>query len=201
MCKLKNGNKLMWKSKKLLISLLMSALLLQGCAEALVVSSAAVMMSVHDRRSPSVLVTDQNIETVARRQLSKDRDLQKRARINVTSFNRNALVTGRVENKALKDRVIKTVKAISGVETVRDEIAVVAPAQLDPGTNDSLTTARVKTRLFTNDFDATRVKVVSEAGRVYLMGVVTRKEGDEAITLAGDVGGVQKVVDVFEYTD
>jgi osmotically-inducible protein OsmY len=191
----------MWQRTKITIPLLICVLLLQGCAEALVVGSAAVMMSVHDRRSTAVLVTDQNIETIARRQLSKDRDLQKKGHINVTSFNRNVLVTGRVENKTLRDRAIRTVEGISGVQTVRNEIAVVAPALVSADSGDSLTTAKVKTRLFTNDFDATRVKVVSDAGRVYLMGVVTRKEGDEAMTLAGDVGGVQKVVDVFEYMD
>ena len=64
-----------------------------------------------------------------------------------------------------------------------------------------MTTARVKAKLFASDFDATRVKIVSAGGEVFLMGLVTRDEAGQVMALANHVGGVDKVVDVFEYID
>ena len=175
--------------------------LLQGCAEAVVVGSAAAIVSIHDRRPTRVMVRDQNIEILARKALARDVSLADRAHLNVTSFNGVALVTGEVPSKALRARAVALVQAIPGVHKVRREIRVAPPASFGARTSESMTTARVKAKLFASDFDATRVKIVSAGGEVFLMGLVTRDEAGQGMALANHVGGVDKVVDVFEYID
>lgn len=175
--------------------------LLQGCAEAVVVGSAAAIVSIHDRRPTRVMVRDQNIEILARKALARDVSLADRAHLNVTSFNGVALVTGEVPSKALRARAVALVQAIPGVHKVRREIRVAPPASFGARTSESMTTARVKAKLFASDFDATRVKIVSAGGEVFLMGLVTRDEAGQVMALANHVGGVDKVVDVFEYID
>jgi len=186
---------------KLIVLAILVVPILQGCAEAVVIGSAAAIVSIHDRRPARVMVRDQNIEILARKALARDISLADRARLDVTSFNGVALITGEVSSKALRARAVGLVQAISGVHKVKQEIKISTPASLGSRTSGTMTTAKVKVKLFANDFDATRVKVVSAGGEVYLMGLVTRDEAGQVMTLANHVGGVEKVVDVFEYID
>ena len=71
--------------------------------------------------------------------------------------------------------------------------------------SDSLITAKVKTELLRitdlEGFNGTRVKVVTTNGTVYLMGLLTHQEADVVTEKARQVGGVQRVVKLFEYID
>ena len=175
--------------------------ILQGCAEAVVIGSAAAIVAIHDRRPARVMVRDQNIEILARKALARDISLADRARLDVTSFNGVALITGEVPSKALRARAVGLVQAISGVHKVKQEIKISTPPSFGSRTSETMTTAKVKAKLFASDFDATRVKIVSAGGKVYLMGLVTRDEAGQVMTLANHVSGVEKVVDAFEYID
>lgn len=190
-----------WSVKFRVVFLLAAVIALQGCAEAVVVSGMGGLVAMHDVRSTKTMFQDHYIEKEARRAIDHDPRLQKQADISVTSFNRRVLLTGQVQSKTLKTRAAKLVVSLDNVRGVENKLRVSAKPISDSWTGDSYTTARVKARLFFRDFDATRIKVVSELGHVYLMGLVTHAESDTVVAMVNDVDGIDSVTRVFEYVD
>jgi osmotically-inducible protein OsmY len=120
--------------------------------------------------------------------------------VNVTSYNRIALVTGEVPDERARAEVEKIVLAVPNVRGVTDDLQIAGPSSFGSRTNDSYLTTKVRGRLLdTQRVSPVHVKVVSEAGVVYLMGIVTDAEADEAVEIARTTGGVRKVVKAFEY--
>jgi osmotically-inducible protein OsmY len=184
-----------------LAAVLCAILLLQGCAEAVVVSGMSSLVAMHDARTTKGMFHDQVIEKSARRALSQDPQIKDRGDISVTSYNRTVLITGQVRTKALKARAAKLVAAIDDVQRVHNKV-LVSRAPVDSSwSKDSYITAKVKSRLFFRDFDATKVKVVSEMGDVYLLGLVTHAESDAVNTMVADISGAGTVTKMFEYVD
>lgn len=174
--------------------------LLQGCAAIVVGGAATGAAVIHDQRTTGTVIEDQAIELKAASAIYKDKELRSKTHINFTSYNNILLVTGEAPDEGLRDRIIEKVGNIEKVRHVYDEVAISAPSSLTSRSSDSLLTASVKTKLFTiRDFDATRIKVVSENGIVYLMGLVTQREGGIAAEVTRRVKGVRKVVKLFEY--
>ncbi|HSR62210.1 MAG TPA: BON domain-containing protein [Gammaproteobacteria bacterium] len=181
---------------------LMMILVLHGCAAAVVGTGATGVAVAHDRRTTGTVIEDQAIELKAIQAFYSDQQINAEAHINVTSYNTVVLVTGEAPTEELRDRIISIVRDIPKVSHVYNEITIAAPSSFVSRSSDSLITSKVKTRLLTlKDFDGTRVKVVTEKGVVYLMGLVTREEGDRATETARKAGGVQKVVKLFQYLD
>ena len=184
-----------------LCSLLAAAALAAGlsaCAP-LVVGGAVVgtMMAV-DRRTTGTQVEDEGIELRSANRLSEL--LGDRGHVNVTSFNRQVLLTGEVKDEAMKAAVEREVKAIDGVASVANELTIAGPATYTARANDSLITTKVKASLVDmKTISATSFKVITERGVVYLMGRVTQREGQVAADVARGVSGVNKVVKIFEY--
>ena len=135
----------------------------------------------HDRRQGSVLFTDEGIEIEADIERNKHKDLRADTHINVTSYNRVALLTGEAKTEQLRNKVVSLVRVISGVKLVHNEITIGPETSFSSRSNDSFITTKVKTALSEIDhipgFDATRVKVITENRAVYLMGLVHRTEG------------------------
>lgn len=178
-----------------------AALGLQGCAGLFVAGAATGASVAADPRSTKTLYEDQVIEVKATNRLYGDKTLKEQTHIGVTSIDHNVLLTGEARTEALRTRVASMVKGIEGVHYVVDEIAVAEPASLGSRTHDTWITAKVKSELLGDSgLAGLRVKVVTERSIVYLMGLVTRKEGREAADVAKRVGGVKQVVKVFEYT-
>ena len=125
--------------------------------------------------------------------------------VNITSYNGVVLLTGQAPTETLRQQAQDIVAATEKVRAVHNEMTIAAPNSLLTRSSDTLITAKVKTALFNikglDDFDPTRVKVVTEDGIVYLMGLVYHREGDAVTEEARKVGGVMKVVKVFEYLD
>jgi osmotically-inducible protein OsmY len=174
---------------------------IHGCA-ALAIGGAAAAggyMVGEDRRPVNVMTEDQTIESrIGKRVGSKHTD----AHINATSYNRLVLLTGEAPNEAAKTDIEAMAREVPGVKTVLNEIQIAGNASLPARANDSYVTSKVKARfLDARRFNPLHVKVVTEAGVVYLLGLVTRKEADDATELARTTSGVQKVVRVFEYRD
>jgi osmotically-inducible protein OsmY len=174
---------------------------LHGCA-AVVVGGAAVGASMAtDRRGVGVYVSDQEIETRAASKLS-DAFKDKPVRFDVTSFNRQVLILGQVPDEESKARATAIVKAVPEVHNVFNELAVSGLPSLTSITNDGTISSKVKSRLWGDDrTPGTKIKVKTEGGIVYLMGLVTRAEADAAAEIASTTGGVTKVVKLFEYID
>jgi osmotically-inducible protein OsmY len=181
---------------------ILSMLTLQGCA-ALAVTGAATGASVaYDRRTTGTVVEDEAIELKAAKAIFEDKALQDQAHLNVTSYNTRVLVTGETPTEELRARAIDIVRHIDKVTQVFNEITVAAPSSLMTRSSDSVITSKVKTKLLANEqISGINVKVVTENGVVYLMGIVARSESDLATDIARQTGGVQKVVKLFEYSD
>lgn len=188
-----------------LLTLIAALAGLQGCAEMVVGGAAAGATVAHDRRTTGTFVDDEIIELKAAGKLSDDKEISEQTHINVTSYNNIILLSGEVPNEALRSRAAALVRPIPKVRQVHNELVIAAPSSLLTRTSDGWITTKVKTKLFSiknmPGFDPSRVKVVSENGTVFLMGIVKRAEADAATDVARRVAGVQRVVKLFEYLD
>ena len=181
------------------LTLALSAVpLLQGCFPVVAAGAGAAAMVAIDRRQPEVVLGDQRIETVASTRLGER--FKDQAHINVTSFNYVVLITGESPTEQMKGEIEQLVREIPQVKSVVNELQISAPSSFGARSNDTYLTGKVKAGFVSADkFSPNDVKVVTEGGVVYLMGMVTRKEADDATEAARSTGGVRKVVRVFEY--
>jgi len=174
--------------------------LLQGCAAAVVAGGATGAAVAYDRRTTGTVIEDEGIELKAVKAFYSDKELNEQAHLNVISYNTVVLVTGEAPNEELRNRAVEIVRNLPKVTHVHNEIKIAAPSSMVSRSSDTLITTKVKTKLLTlKDFDGTRVKVVTENGIVYLMGLLTKEESDLATDAARQVSGVQKVVKLFQY--
>lgn len=184
-------------------AVLLASHLLSGCAPVVVGGAAATGAVVAtDQRTTGTLVEDQAIELKIKNAILSDKALNEQSHVNVTSFNTNVLLTGEASTEAARNKVIDIAKRTEKVSHVFNEIAIAAPSALLSRSSDTLLTTNVKTRMLANEnIKGNSIKVVTEAGVVYLMGLVSRHQGDLAAQLTSQVSGVQKVVKLFEYID
>jgi osmotically-inducible protein OsmY len=179
-----------------------TAVLAQACAPVIVAGGATAAVAATDRRSVGTQLDDQNIELTARRRVNHDDRLAAGVHVNFTCFNGTLLLTGETASAGQRDIVVSLVERLQGVKRVVNEIAVAEPTTLSSRSNDSWITSQVKTKLLADEkIPGRRVKVVTENGTVYLMGLVTQPEGELAAEAARTVGGIKRVVKLFEYTD
>jgi osmotically-inducible protein OsmY len=187
----------------LLIWLLLGSLL-SGCAAVVVGGVVAGVAITRDRRTTGTVVEDESIEIKAGDRLRSDAEIAAQAHINVTSYNLEVLLTGEAPTEELRARAGELVRGVEKVTRVYNEIVIAAPSAMSARSSDGWITTKVKTSLFdveVPDFDPSRVKVVTERGVVYLMGLVTRQEAEAATEVVRRVGGVQRVVRLFQYLD
>lgn len=183
-----------------LLAVLGLALQLQGCVEMAVVGAGAAAMAADDRRSVGAQTEDKDIDL--RGESRVDARFGDKVHINVTSYNRNVLLTGEAPDAAAKAAIEKIVRDLPNVRGIVNEIQIAGVSAYTARGNDSFLTSKVKARFIDGaKFGVNHVKVVTEGSVVYLLGLVTRKEADEAVEIARTTGGVQKVVRVFEYIE
>jgi osmotically-inducible protein OsmY len=178
---------------------LAAALWLAGCAPLVVGAGAASALSVsEDRRSSGAQLDDQSIEWRASSRIGER--FGSKVHVNITSYNRNVLLTGEVPDERMRGDVDNLVRSVPSVSGTTNELVVAEATSLGSRTTDSYITSKIKTRfLDAAQFNAMQVKVVTEGGVVYLMGIVTDKEANDAVEIARTTGGVRKVVKMFEY--
>ena len=150
-----------------------------------------------DRRSSGTQLEDQNIELKAANQIRLN--IGERAHINVTSYNRQALITGEVptaQDKALAEQMVK---GVDNVSSVLNELAVMGNTSFTERSNDTITSGRVKAAIFdAKDLSTNAFKIVTERGVVYVMGRVTAREAKRVTDVVTATPGVKKVVRVLE---
>ena len=178
---------------------LLCASALQGCVDAFIIGGVATgVILAADRRQPEVIFGDQRIEIVASNRISDT--LVGQGHANVTSYNYMVLLTGEVPSGQVKAEVEKVASEVPQVKTVINELQIAGASSMASRSNDSYITGKVKGNFLGADkFRSSSIKVVTEAGVVYLLGLVSREEADAATEIARGTGGVQKVVRVFEY--
>lgn len=177
-----------------------------GCVPVLMVGGTAATLSVaHDRRTAGSVVDDEIIELKANSELRQHEELNQDAHISVTSYNGAVLLTGQVATPEAQQLAEQTVRRIDKVKQVYNELAIGPPSSLTQRAYDTAITAKVKTALLRieglPDFDSTRVKVVTETNVVYLLGLLRPQEAEAVTSKARHVGGVQKVVTLYEYIE
>ena len=122
------------------------------------------------------------------------------SRIVVTSYNGIVLVTGQTPRAELKELAGKAANSVQSAKKVHNELQITQPTSGLVRSNDALLTTSIKTRMLSyNDVPASKVKVVTENGVVYLLGIISRAEAQRATSVVQDVNGVQKIVRLFEY--
>jgi osmotically-inducible protein OsmY len=168
---------------------------LGACAPLMVGGFVGSAMVVTDRRTSGTQLEDEGIEL---RSANRIREMVG-DRVNVTSYNRQVLLTGEVPNDRDRQYLAKLVSEVDNVRTVVNELAVMPASSLGDRSTDALITGKIKASMLdSKDIFASAYKVVTERGNVYLMGRVTQREANRATDIARTVGGVKKVVRVFE---
>ena len=179
----------------LLIATLAPAL--SGCFGAAVVGVGAGALMVADRRISETYLADEGIEIRAANRIGEK--FGSNTHVNVTSYNRMVLLTGEAPDATAKAEAEKVVAGVPNVKAVTNELQVAGASSLGGRSNDTYITSKVKARFIDyGKFSPHLVKVVTEAGTVYLLGLVTQREADDAVDIARTTSGVLKVVRVFE---
>jgi osmotically-inducible protein OsmY len=183
----------------LLVVVPIAVCVLAGCVAAVVGGAGTAVLIAEDRRTVGTVAEDSGIELKTSNRIG---DKFKGSHINITSYNRMVLLTGEVPDASTKTEIEKIARAVENVRGVYDEIAITGNAALSARGNDSYVTGKVKGRFIDQQkFNPVHVKVVTESGVVYLLGMVKRKEADDATEIARTTSGVRKVVKLFEYLD
>ena len=170
---------------------------LGACAPLMIAGVAGTAMVASDRRTSGAQLEDESIELRANARIRDN--LGERVHVNVTSFNRQVLLTGEVTAEKDRQAVVQLVERIENVKAMVNELAVMPMSNLSERSNDLLIVAKVKASFVdSRDLFANAFKVVTERGTVYLMGRVTQREANSATQLTRNVGGVNKVVRLFE---
>lgn len=171
---------------------------LQGCFPVVATGVGVGAMMAADRRSSGTYVEDEGLEwKVAKRINERFGD---QVHINVTAFNRIVLLSGEISTEAGRAALDQIAASVPNVRGVTNEVQVAGVSSLTSRGNDAVVTSKVKARFVdAASFNANQVKVVTEAGTVFLMGLVTHGEADRATEIARTTSGVRKVVRVFEY--
>ena len=170
---------------------------LSGCAPLIVGGAVMTGVVATDRRTAGTQLEDEAIELKVASAVRQN--LGDRVHLNVTSFNRQVLLSGEAATAADRERAEKLAQSQENVKTVVNDLAVMAPSSLTQRTKDTVTTSQIKAAFIdTKDLQSNSIKVVTERGIVYLMGRVTQREAKRATDIARSVGGVAKVVRVFE---
>ena len=170
---------------------------LQGCIALLGAGAVAGGLSLNDRRTGGAQIEDQAIELKSGGRIRET--IGDNGHVNVTSYNRIALITGEVPADSDKAAVEKAITSIEGVTNVVNELEVGPNSTLSTRSSDTVITTRVKSALIdAKDVQASAIKVITERGNVYLMGRVTEREASRAADIARSQPSVLKVVRVFE---
>lgn len=180
-----------------LLAALIAASTLQGCIPLIAAGVGVGASSTFDRRTYAEQLMDREIEVKFNR--SFPRELEARTSVTATSFNRWVLISGKAIDDSAKQEAEQIARNLPNVRQIFNEVSIGYPTAFGDRANDSYLTTKVKTRLIDSKFvSGHHVKVVSESGAVFLMGLVTENEAQAATEVARNTSGVQRVVSMFE---
>jgi osmotically-inducible protein OsmY len=154
------------------------------------------------KRTPGVFIDDAVLEPMIKREIFRSDPGFKGSHLVVVSYNGVVLLAGQVATEALRQKAGEVAQGLQRVRKIHNELSIGGPISLVARSNDSWLTTKVKSRLIaSNEAYGTRTKVITENGVVYLMGLLTREDANNAVSVTARVYGVQKIVKVFEYLD
>lgn len=187
---------------KSIITLLCLSFSLQSCFVAGAAAGAAAIAIVYDHRTISNTLEDTKVANKIVANLSAYKQLWKESHIGVTVFNHVALLTGQTPKTEWRQLAGEIAKSVDGVDKVYNQITIQGPTSSLTRTSDSWITTKIRTEMLADqNLKSSSIKVVTENGDVYLMGIVSRQQADIAVDIARKVTGVQRVIKIFSYTD
>lgn len=180
-----------------LLSILYISYLLTACVYSAAVSGAQV---VYNRHSIQKNLDDNYTSMQAYRTIDTYGNIFKDTNITIATFNDSVLLAGQVHSTWQKQELEKIVQKVAGDRTIYNYLEIANPSSALTHTSDSWITAKIKSQLMAiNEIDVTQIKVVTENGTVYLMGIVPPDQAEIAVDVAKDTSGVQSVVKIFSY--
>ncbi|MCH1926174.1 BON domain-containing protein [Shewanella sp. C32] len=175
---------------------------LTGCAGAMMASTVGGAVMLNDERSISTQLDDTNADFSIDSALRSNNELRENSNVTGISMNGNVLLIGQAPSSRLRDLAVSTIQNLKLGGKIHNQIRVGNPISFTTRSNDSWITTKVKGRMLNDkNLDMTRIKVVTENGEVFLLGLVSRAQADLAVDIARNTSGVRKVIKVFEYTD
>lgn len=188
---------------KRLLALIGLSLTLQGCIFVVgAAAGAAAIAVVYDHRTISNTLQDTKIANRIVDKIKANPELRNDSHINVTVFNRVVLLTGETPKQEWRQKAEDVAKSVPEVARVYNQLSIQGPTSSLTRTSDSWITTKIKSQMLaTEDLKSSSIKVVTENGIVYLMGIVTRQQADISVDIARQITGVQKVVKIFQYTN
>ena len=190
----------MYKLK--IASVFLIATFITGCASIVGNTTEQPVSSSPGLRTAGSILDDEVIENKLLINLTQASAALKNSHINVVSFNKNVLLVGQVPNEETKAEAGQIAKSVRDVNIVHNELQIAGPTSLLIRSNDTYLTSRAKVNLLASqNANGIRVKVITENGSVFLMGLVRRNEAQAAVDEIVTIGGVRKIVKVFEYLD
>jgi osmotically-inducible protein OsmY len=192
----------MLKSKKIYLTLVLSAtLLLQGCAGLIIGAGVGAASVAHDRRTIGTQVDDTTAAGRISNALSKDLALQEQSSISVQVFNGTALLVGQAPTQALIQQAEKLASSVKNIKKLHNQIRLGAPIPASVVANDAWLASKVKTKLIADKrIDGLHIEIEVENGEVFLMGLVNEQESNIAVDITRNINGVKQVIKAFEYT-
>ena len=176
---------------------LLVAVSVAGCFPIVAGSMAETAMVIADRRNSGTQAIDRGVQLEAESTIAKT--YGDNVHVNVTVFNRKLLLTGEVRTDAMRAEIEAKVKAMKNVSEVINELNAAPLSSLSSRANDTFLTSKVKTSLIANEnVPSNSMKIVTEAGKVYMLGIVTEAEANRAVDLARRASGVKQVVKLFD---
>lgn len=173
---------------------------LEGCAAMVAGTAATGVMVAQDRRTTGTMVEDKSIEVKSFNALNEMIKDDSKAHVSAVSYNNRVLLVGQAPTEAMRNKLEDTVRRVSKVRHLHNEVSIAAPTSVLTRSSDSWITTKIKGEMLINkEINPTRVKVLTEDGIVYMMGLVTPEEEQVAVDIARHTNGVKKVVKIFEY--
>lgn len=185
-----------------LAAALSATLILSGCTVARAVSDDGVIEQDPTTRTVGTRIDDTALTRLALINVRRASEELRRSNLSVSSHNGNVLIVGQVPSEAAKAAAEQEILKLKKVRRVYNELEVAGPTSLLTRSGDAWVTSKVKSQLLASEnVRGLNIKVITENGVTYLMGLVTRLEADEATEITRNVGGVTQVVRLFEYVD
>lgn len=183
---------------KKVVLVVILAFLLQGCVAAFAAGAATGAVIVNDKRNIKTMMQDQSIEQQVGNKITANESLDK-AHIVVVAFDGVVLLAGQAPTTALRNKAVQLARSVPDIKRIYNEIKIMGPTSALTRSSDAWITTKVKTSMLaTSGLKSGQIKVITENGTVYLMGIVTREQADLAAGVARRISGVERVVKIFE---
>lgn len=187
--------------KKTILFTILASICLQGCGALLVGGATTGALVANDRRTTGTVIDDKTLQFAVSNRIASIARLADNSHVNVTTYNGLVLLTGEAASETIRSDIETVAQAVDGTKSVSNHIIIGPRSNLINRSYDSAQTAKVKTVMFdvkVDGFNPNRVKVVTEHGVVFLLGIVTQQEADAITSVASRVSGVAQVVTLFE---